>query len=51
MDEKETLEGIIPICSYCHSIRDDKGAWDQLELYISKHSQAKLPIRIGLQDF
>ena len=41
MEEIKTLQGIIPICSYCHSIRDDEGAWSQVELYISRHSDAK----------
>ncbi len=34
------LEGIIPICSYCKKIRDDKSDWHQLERYISDHSEA-----------
>lgn len=41
MAEIDTLRGIIPICSYCHQIRNDAGAWDQLEVYISRHSLAK----------
>ncbi len=40
LSEIKTLQGIIPICSYCHEIRDDKGAWEQMESYISKHSGA-----------
>lgn len=39
--EIKDLRGIIPICSYCHNIRDEKGAWDALESYISKHTDAK----------
>lgn len=35
------LEGIIPICMYCHRIRDDKDVWNQLVKYISDHSEAK----------
>lgn len=35
------LEGIIPICMYCKNIRDDKESWQQLETYISRHSEAK----------
>ena len=41
LDEINVLKGIIPICSYCHNIRDDKGAWDKLEVYLSKHSDAE----------
>jgi len=41
MSEIKLLKGIIPICSYCHSIRDDEDAWDKLESYISKHSGAE----------
>lgn len=35
------LEGIIPICSYCHKIRDDEECWHQIEHYIMSHSEAK----------
>jgi hypothetical protein len=41
MAEIRTLRGIIPICSYCHSIRSDSGAWDQLEVYLDTHSDAE----------
>lgn len=41
LKEIKTLRGIIPICSYCHNIRDDDGAWDRLESYISKNSDAE----------
>ncbi len=34
------LEGIIPICMHCKKIRDDKNSWQQLEQYISDHSEA-----------
>jgi PAS domain S-box-containing protein len=40
LDEIKTLKGVIPICSYCHSIRDEDGAWNRLEAYISKNSDA-----------
>jgi DNA-binding response OmpR family regulator len=35
------LEGIIPICAHCKKIRDDHNVWNQLETYISEHSEAK----------
>ena len=34
----KTLSGLLPICSWCKKIRDDKGYWNQLESYISQHS-------------
>lgn len=39
--EIKTLKGVIPICMYCKKIRDDLGAWKQLEVYISMHSDAE----------
>ncbi|MBU1109897.1 MAG: response regulator [Candidatus Riflebacteria bacterium] len=38
--EVKQLTGFLPICSYCKKIRDDKECWQQLETYISKHSDA-----------
>jgi CheY-like chemotaxis protein len=40
MKQINTLHGLIPICSYCHSIRDDQESWHNLESYIQKHSEA-----------
>ena len=31
LDDINTLKGIVPICSHCKKIRDDKGYWNQLE--------------------
>jgi PAS domain S-box-containing protein len=36
----KTLRGIIPICAACKKIRDDKGYWNQLENYLTDHSEA-----------
>ncbi len=36
----KTLSGLLPICSSCKKIRDDKGYWKQIESYISEHSDA-----------
>ena len=38
--EIKTLKGFIPICATCKKIRDDEGYWNQLEAYISKHTDA-----------
>jgi PAS domain S-box-containing protein len=37
----KVLSGLVPICSNCKKIRDDKGYWTQLEGYIQERSQAK----------
>lgn len=34
------LQGLLPICSYCKKIRDDHNYWQQVESYISEHSEA-----------
>jgi hypothetical protein len=41
LSEIKTLQGLIPICMVCKNIRNDQGAWDQLEKYITDHSAAK----------
>lgn len=33
------LSGLLPICASCKKIRDDRGYWNQLEHYISDHSE------------
>jgi DNA-binding response OmpR family regulator len=35
------LQGLLPICSYCKKIRDDRNYWQQVESYISEHSEAQ----------
>jgi len=41
LEEVKILQGILPICSFCKKIRDDKGYWNQIEDYIHKHSDAE----------
>ena len=36
----KTLSGLLPICAGCKQIRDDKGYWSQVEVYIRDHSEA-----------
>jgi CheY-like chemotaxis protein len=35
------LQGLLPICSYCKKVRDDKNYWQQVESYISQHTEVK----------
>jgi PAS domain S-box-containing protein len=41
LEQVKTLSGIVPICSYCKKIRDDRGYWEQVEAYVSKHTEAQ----------
>jgi hypothetical protein len=38
--ELDALSGLLPVCSSCHKIRDEKGGWISLERYVSSHSEA-----------
>lgn len=35
------LTGLLPMCSYCKRIRSDQNYWEQLECYITEHSDAE----------
>ena len=41
LDTIKTLRGILPICASCKMIRDDKGYWNQVEVYIRDHTEAE----------
>jgi CheY-like chemotaxis protein len=36
----KTLSGLLPICAWCKSVRDDSGYWMRVEQYVEQHSQA-----------
>jgi hypothetical protein len=38
--EVKVLEGLLPICSSCKRIRDDRGSWQHVEVYVQKRSSA-----------
>ena len=40
LNKVKTLSGLLPICSHCKKIRDDKGYWNQIEDYLRDHSEA-----------
>lgn len=35
------LHGLLPICSYCKRVRNEGNDWEQLESYISEHSNTQ----------
>ena len=42
LSEIKTLRGILPLCSFCKKIRNDKGYWEQVDVYIHKYSEADI---------
>ena len=38
--EIKVLSGMLPVCSYCKKIRDDKGEWEPMEEYITERSES-----------
>lgn len=41
LKDVKALQGLLPICSHCKSIRDDQGYWSKLEAYMSEHSEIR----------
>jgi PAS domain S-box-containing protein len=40
LEHVKALSGLLPICAFCHKIRNSDGVWERLEAYISDHSEA-----------
>lgn len=40
LKQVKKLSGLVPICAACKKIRDDKGYWQEVEAYVSTHSEA-----------
>ena len=49
LSEVKKLSGLLPICSVCKKIRDDRGYWKQIESYIMEHSEAEFTHGICLE--
>jgi PAS domain S-box-containing protein len=41
LDEVQTLQGILPICSYCKQVRTDENYWQAVETYVSQLTGAE----------
>ena len=41
LDMVNKLSGLLPICSYCKRIRKEENRWQQLEVFLSEHSEAE----------
>lgn len=41
LSEIKTLKGLLPICAACKKVRDDRGYWEQIEVYVEARSEAE----------
>jgi PAS domain S-box-containing protein len=41
LSKVKTLSGLLPICASCKRIRDDRGSWNPIEVYIHDRSNAQ----------
>jgi GAF domain-containing protein len=41
IDELKLLRGIVPICCHCKKIKGTEGEWDEVETFVSRHSEAQ----------
>jgi len=41
LSQVKQLKGLLPICCYCKKIRDDQDYWQQVDHYITEHSEAE----------
>ncbi len=41
LGQVKQLKGLLPICAYCKSVRDDKNYWQRVETYVAANSDAR----------
>jgi phosphoserine phosphatase RsbU/P len=58
LSKVKLLSGLLPICSYCKRIRNDENYWEQMESYVTEHSDAQFShgicpncLAVGRADF
>lgn len=42
LDRVKVLSGLLPVCAWCKSVRDDQGYWQRIEVYLEEHTDARL---------
>jgi DNA-binding response OmpR family regulator len=42
LGEVKRLQGLLPICSYCKKVRNETNYWQQVESYLSSHTEVQL---------
>jgi len=41
LEQVKQLEAMLPMCSYCRNVRDDRDYWQSVESYVTTHSETK----------
>lgn len=42
LTEVKALNELLPICTYCHKVREDEGYWSDLNAYLREHAGSQL---------
>lgn len=42
LERVKMLSGLLPVCAWCKSVRNDQGYWQRIEEYLSDHTDARL---------
>jgi hypothetical protein len=41
LNDVQVMRGLLPTCASCKNIKDERGEWQPMEVYIQAHSEAK----------
>jgi hypothetical protein len=42
LGEVRELRGLLPVCAWCHKVRDDEGYWNRVDSFLEKHTRAQV---------
>jgi hypothetical protein len=42
MAEVRELTGLLPVCAWCHKLRDDQGYWSRVDAFLERHTRAEI---------
>lgn len=40
--EVRELSGLLPVCAWCHRLRDDQGYWSRVDAFLERHTKAEV---------
>lgn len=42
LSEVRELRGLLPVCAWCHKVRDDEGYWNRVDSFLERHTRAQV---------